>query len=114
LSILSILQFIAVLGTLATGIVSLIKPNSVQGFTGLRSEGQRGITEIRAILGATFVGLALAAYFLDHSIRYPMLGYVYLSIAIGRAISIFIDKSAERSNWISLIAEVVFGVVLIL
>ncbi len=114
MSILEIFQLIAVIGTLLTGLVSLFRPEAVQGFTGLRYDGGRGITEIRSILGALFVGLALAAFFLDHGVSYPMLGITYLSIAAVRAVSMFVDKSVEQSNSISMIVEVVFGVILVL
>lgn len=114
MTLLAIFQLIAVIGTLLTGLVSLVRPKKVQGFTGLRAHGGRGLTEIRSISGATFVGLALAAFLLDHSVSYPMLGITYLSIAVVRAVSMFIDKSVEQSNIISVIVEVVFGVILVI
>ena len=36
--VLRILQIIAAIGTIVTGLVSLIWPRSVQGFTGLSAE----------------------------------------------------------------------------
>ncbi|NIW45620.1 MAG: DUF4345 domain-containing protein, partial [Gammaproteobacteria bacterium] len=45
---------------------------------------------------------------------YMTLGIAYLVVAGVRAISMFVDKSVERSNVISVIAEVVFGVILVL
>jgi len=43
-----------------------------------------------------------------------MLGWGYLAIALVRIISIFFDKAPDKSNWISFIIEVIFGVILIL
>jgi hypothetical protein len=43
-----------------------------------------------------------------------MLGVGYLAIGVVRLVSIFLDKSAVKSNWISLGVEIVFGVLLIL
>lgn len=43
-----------------------------------------------------------------------MLGITYLVLAVIRGIYMFIDKSVERSNVISVIVEVVFGVILVL
>jgi hypothetical protein len=37
----------------------------------------------------------------------------YLAIAVVRAVSILVDGAPERSNWISLVIEVVFGLVLV-
>lgn len=47
MTVLDILRMIAAVVTVATGLVSLIRPRSVQGFTGLDASGPRGVTEIR-------------------------------------------------------------------
>ena len=43
-----------------------------------------------------------------------MLGIMYLGIAVVRLVSMFINHSIERSNIISLVTEVVLGVILVL
>ena len=112
--ILKILQIIAVIGTILTGLYSLIVPTKIEGFTGIKPVGGRGITEIRAVFGGLFIGLGLAAFFLDNAITYPMIGIMYLAIGFVRAVAMFIDKSVEQSNIISLAVEIVFGVILVL
>ena len=114
MTFIKILQIVAGLGTLATGVVSLFWPKSVYGFTGLRAEGGRGITEIRAVLGAFFVGLGAAVLVLNDPAAYQMLGYTYLLVAGVRLVSMFLDKSVEKSNIISLVVEAIFGVILVL
>jgi len=114
MNVLKILQIVAVVATILTGLVSLIWPLRVQGFTGLTAPGGRGITEIRSILGALFIGLGIAVFLLGTRETYQMLGIMYLAIAAVRAVSIVIDKSAEQSNTISLIAEIVLGIILVL
>lgn len=103
--------FIAV-ATILTGIASLFFPQSVQGFTGLQANGGRGITEIRTILGALFVGVGAAVLFYNDPVGYKILGITYLAMGIVRAISIVVDKSAVSSNIISAVVEIVFGVLL--
>lgn len=114
MTLLKFVQFIAILGTLITGLYALFFPSNIEGFTGLHPVGGRGVTEIRAILGGVFIGLALAAYFLDHSVSFPMLGITYLVIAAIRTISTFLDRSLTSSNMVSIAVEVLFGVILIL
>lgn len=113
MTFLEIVQIILAAATILTGLVSLVRPRSVQGFTGLTAPGPRGISEIRAVLGGGFIGLGLAPLILG-GIAYDMLGIAYLTIAVARVASIILDKSYERSNWISLAVEIVAGVVLIL
>ena len=112
--IIAVLKIIAGVLTIATGLLSLIKPTAVYGFTGLRAEGGRGITEIRSILGALFIALGAAVLFYGLPETYSMLGIMYLGIAVVRLVSMFIDHSIERSNIISLVTEVVLGVILVL
>jgi hypothetical protein len=86
----------------------------VQGFTGLEAVGGRGITEIRAILGGLFIGLGGAVLYFNKPETYQMLGITYLVIAVVRTISMFADKSVVQSNIVSIVFEVVFGILLML
>ncbi|NCP86748.1 MAG: DUF4345 domain-containing protein [Anaerolineae bacterium CG_4_9_14_3_um_filter_57_17] len=99
--------------TLLTGAWSLFSPHSTVGFTGLKPEGGRGVTEIRAVLGGLFIALGLAPL-VYRGDTFAMLGFAYLGIAIVRLVSIFVDKSSTQSNWISLAVEIVFGAVLMI
>ena len=112
--VLQILKIIAAIGTIVTGLVSLLRPRSITGFTGLSAPGPRGITEIRAILGGFFVALGAVPLILQAPETYQMLGITYLVVAAVRLVSMFIDKSVVQSNIISLVAELVFGVILVL
>lgn len=113
-TLLNVLKIIAALATIATGVISLIKPTSVFEFTGLSAEGGRGITEIRAVLGAFFIGLGAMALYLRLPETYLMLGSTYLLVGFVRLISMFVDKSMVKSNVISFIVEVVLGIILVL
>jgi hypothetical protein len=110
---LQILKIIAALLTIATGGLSLFKPMSTPGFTGLEPVGGRGVSEIRSVLGGLFITLGLVPLILGGN-AYLMLGWCYLGIAAVRLMSIFVDKSSVRSNWISLGVEIVFGFLLVL
>lgn len=114
MGILQILKIIALVGTIATGLYSLIRPRAVKGFTGLDMPGPRGVTEVRAVLGGAFVGLGLAPFLFTVPQAAQVLGLMYLVIAIVRAVSMFIDKSVVQSNIISLGTEIVLGIILVL
>ena len=112
--ILNILKIIVAIATIATGMLSLVKPEAVYAFTGLRAEGGRGITEIRAILGAFFIGLGVMALVYRAPQPYAMLGVTYLLTGVVRLIFMFVDQSVVQSNIISVIVEVIFGIILVL
>jgi hypothetical protein len=113
MNLLSVLQIIAALATVATGLLALIKPSAAYGFTGLTPNGVRGVSEFRAIFGGLFIALGLAPLFLGE-VAFLMLGIAYLGIAAARAISIVFDKSYARSNILSLLVEIVFGIILVI
>jgi hypothetical protein len=113
MDVLQFLKIVAAVLTIVTGLVSLLRPRSVMGFTGLIVPGARGITEIRAVLGGTFIGLGLAPLLLGAQAAYQTLGITYLAIFATRVIGVIVDRSAEPSNWISMATEIVMGVVLI-
>ena len=112
-NLLNVLKIIAALGTIATGLFSLVKPLSVRAFTGLEVAGPRGITEIRAVLGGFFVALGAAPLIFGITGMFLMLGFAYCGVAAVRAFSMVFDKSLMRSNYISLAAEVILGIILI-
>jgi len=114
MTVLDILRMIAAVVTVATGLVSLIRPRSVQGFTGLDASGPRGITEIRAVLGGAFIALGATPLLTRSPEAFRMLGSVYLIIGATRIVGLILDKSLERSNLISLAVEIVFGAILVL
>jgi hypothetical protein len=72
------------------------------------------VTEIRAVMGGTFVGLGLAPLLLATPAAYQTLGIAYFVIAAIRAVSMVTDKSVLSSNLISVVSEVILGIILIL
>ena len=112
--ILQVLQIVVAIGTMLTGLIALFRPQSVEGFTGLRAQDGRSTTEIRSVLGGFFVALGAAPLILNAEAAYQMLGIAYLVVGVTRAISMFVDKSVGQSNRVSLVVEIVFGTVLVL
>lgn len=111
---LQTLKYVAAIATILTGAVSLFWPLKVLGFTGLDVNGGRGITEIRTILGALFIGLGAAVLYFNTPGTYKTLGITYMVMAVVRGISIFVDDSMVSSNVISTVVELAFGVILLL
>lgn len=114
MDVMMILKVIGAGLTILTGLVSLIVPRKVQGFIGLEAAGGRGITEIRAVLGGLFIALGAVPLIGGEPATYWMLGVAYLTVGVVRAVSMVVDKSIVQSNIISVIFEIVFGVIFIL
>lgn len=114
MEILDILKYFVSIATVFVGIVALFWPDRIKGFTGLSYSGPRGLTEIRAVLGAFFIGLGATALYLNDAVTFTMLGITYLVVGVVRLVFMFVDKSVEPSNIISVVFELFAGVVLVL
>jgi hypothetical protein len=108
------LHLIATLVTIGLGIYSMLKPHSLLRFTGLTSPTGRGVTEVRVVMGALLIGVGAAVLARGGEVGYWILGVTYLAVGIARIAFIFIDKSANRSNWFSVGFELVMGILLVL
>lgn len=113
MTFLMVLKIIAAVATALTGLLALVKPTAIYGFTGLIANGVRGISEIRSIFGGLLIGLGVAPLFLGGN-AFRMLGIGYLAIAVARLFSMIFDKSYDSSNIISLVIEIVLGVILVI
>jgi hypothetical protein len=98
MTLLEILKYIAGIATILTGMVALFWPNQVLGFIGLDVVGGRGVTEIRAVFGALFIGLGAAVLYFRTPEAYAVLGVMYIVMAVVRGISMVIDDSVVSSN----------------
>lgn len=110
----SVLEMIAAMCTVVVGVAALFWPQKMPGFIGLTPTGPRGVTELRAVLGALFIALGATPLLFGASDMYLMLGITYLAVAVVRTISMFVDRSVVSSNLISIAFEVVLGVILAL
>jgi hypothetical protein len=113
MTVLLFLKYLALVLTIVTGALSILWPKSIKGFTGLEASSPRATSEIRAVMGGVFLGLGIAGFLLHTPEVYKMLGIGYAAIAVVRAISIPVDKAAEKSNIISLATEIVLALILI-
>jgi hypothetical protein len=111
--LLQILQYAACILTALLGVYATVLPKNTTGITGLAPVGGRGITEIRVAFGVFFIVLGLFPIITNNPVAFQMLGSGYLLVGAARIVSIFMDKSSERSNWMSVAFEIVFGLILI-
>lgn len=114
MDILHALKIIVAFATVANGLYVLLRPRTAQKIMGLNAPAARGITELRAVLGGGLIGLGIAPLLLGTAAAYQMLGIMYAGIGGVRAVSMVSEGSWSRSNVISLVSEIVFGVILVL
>ncbi|NDJ53796.1 MAG: DUF4345 domain-containing protein [Chloroflexi bacterium] len=114
MTLIQILQIIACVGTALVGLIAIAAPTSIAGFTGLEATSPRATTELRSGLGGFYLALGVIPLVLSEPAAFTMLGITYLVVAVVRTVSMFVDGSVEQSNIISIVSEIVLGVILLL
>jgi hypothetical protein len=72
-----------------------------------------GASEIRASVGALFVGMGLGALILGSPEAYVMLGFCWCGAAMGRLTSLALDGATQK-KWVYFIVEAAVGIPAIL
>ena len=84
---------IATLLTIAFGLFGFLAPRYTASVLDLEpTKSTMGLSEMRASVGGLFVFMGLAALWLDHPIAYAMIGFSFIGAALGRCLSLTLDK----------------------
>lgn len=105
----------ACLLTIAFGLFGFLAPRYTAGALDLETTNSTmGLSELRASVGGLFVVAGAAALWLDAPMAYAMLGFAYMGAALGRAVSLIVDRPPWRKVLVFGGIEAALGVVLIL
>lgn len=87
------ITLVATLLTIAFGLFGFLAPRYTASALDLEpTSSTMGLSEMRASVGGLFVIMGLAALWLDASLAYAMIGFAFTGAALGRAISLIVDK----------------------
>lgn len=104
------INIFVMVATIGFGLIGWLLPKRTMKMLGLSTVGKRlGISEIRAVNGALFVGLGVGAIALSEPIAFAVVGFAYAGAALGRLTSIVIDRSGTAASWCFFSVEAVFG-----
>lgn len=110
---LDLIATLVLIITALLGAIGLFRPRWTMTLLNLAPEGgQQGYSEVRAVNGAMFIGLAFAGLFLPAPAA-AVVGFAYLAAALGRLSSIFLDGSGTGMIWRFFGVELLFAVILI-
>lgn len=96
---LDILNNLGAVITLGMGGLGLFFPTSAATFVGLEAQSKAGQSEFRATYGGLFVMLGGVAILWQKPEIFMYVGLCWLGAAIGRVLSIFVDKLHSTKNW---------------
>jgi hypothetical protein len=114
-SIFQILNVIGAIATIGVGCLGLFAPHAASCFTGLNASNKTAFAEFRATFGGMFVVMGLIPLLTnDEPLAYFMAGLVWLGAAVGRVVSIILDKGfSEPKNVAGVAFEAAFGLLLL-
>ncbi|MEE4120152.1 MAG: DUF4345 family protein [Paracoccaceae bacterium] len=108
------LNLLIALVTIAFGAIGWAAPRYTARVLDLHpGETTMGLSEMRAVSGALFVGLGAGALLIGSATAYLMVGCAWGGAAAGRLTSILADRPATRRKWGFFAVEAVVGLVLV-
>lgn len=111
--IFDLLPIAGAIVTTALGFMGLVMPQKAARFTNLAPEGLIGWSEIRATYGGFFLSLGLSCLYFQMEILYFVCGMAWIGAALGRTLSVVIDKSTEIKNFGGIAFEGIIGLSLL-
>ncbi|WP_299551266.1 DUF4345 family protein [uncultured Tateyamaria sp.] len=90
---IDILNIIAALLTVAFGLFGFVAPRYTASALDLvPTDSTMGLSEMRASVGGLFVVTGSAAIWIDAPLAYAMIGFAFVGAALGRCVSLILDK----------------------
>ncbi|MFM8412737.1 MAG: DUF4345 family protein [Alphaproteobacteria bacterium] len=97
----------------ALGLNGLLRPDATADFTSIAPVGRIGTSEIRATYGGLFLALGSFALASGSPVAYRALGCAWLGAALGRVLSVVVDRSREPRNLGAVAFEAVIAALLL-
>lgn len=106
---MDLINILFALTSISLGIFGWLRPDFTMQSLNLSGHGDTmGKSEVRASVGALFVGMGLGALYLGDPTAYAMLGFCWLGAAVGRFTSLILDGQT-RQKWVFFVVEAVVG-----
>jgi hypothetical protein len=110
------MDFLNMAGAIATvgmGLLGLLAPGKASGFVGLKPLTHAGRSEFRATYGGLWIALGLVPILSGDPLAYLMAGLCWALTAVGRLVSIVLDRAGDARNWGATLFEAGFATLLI-
>ena len=108
-----VLNNLGALVTSGLGAMALIRPSAAAAFASIRPEGLLGVSEIRATYGGLFAALGAYAILCQRPEVFAVAGVAWIGAALGRTLSVAVDRNAAPKNLGGIAFEAAIGFLLL-
>ena len=109
-----LLNMVGAIATMMMGAMGLFAPKVAADFVGLKSVSPTGQSEFRATYGGLFIGLGLVPMLTFHPLAFATASLCWFGTAVGRLVSIALDKTMSPKNIGAVGFEAAFGILMII
>lgn len=95
------------------GLLGLLMPTRVAKFVGLTSVSPEGQSEFRATYGGLFIVLGILPLLNGSPLLFAFAGLCWLGAAVGRVVSIVLDRARTTENALGVAFEAGFAALLL-
>lgn len=107
---MDIVNIIFAILSIGLGCFGWLAPRYTLGALDLHiGETTMGLSEIRASVGALFVGMGIGALLMSTPEAYVMLGFCWCGAAAGRLTSVIMDGASQK-KWVYFVVEAAVGI----
>jgi hypothetical protein len=99
--------------TFVLGLLALAYPNVIAKFVSVKPIGLTGVSEVRATYGGFFVALGGLCLYSQSSTVFLVAGVAWLGAALGRGLSVLMDRSYAPKNLAGILFESGIGTLLL-
>jgi len=110
---MELMNMIGASATILMGCLGLFFPNRASALTGLTASTVEARSEFRGTLGITFILLGLFPLLTQSPHVFATAGLCWAGAALGRVVSIFVDRGHSPKNWGAVVFETLFAVLLL-
>lgn len=99
--------------TLGLGLLALLCPRVIAKFVSVEPIGLTGVSEVRATYGGFFVALGGLCLYFQSSTVFLVAGVAWFGAALGRCLSVLMDRSYASKNLAAILFESGIGTLLL-
>jgi len=110
---MDVLNLAGTLLTIGFGLLGVFMPKKAARLVGLQAKTKAGISEFRATYGGVWLAMGIIALIANEPLVYAVVGLAWLGAALGRVVSILVDRASSRQNWLAVMVELIGALLLL-